>query len=221
MAEHEYAISFWAHQFAQHFTFIAAFLKRYDIEKFEEYGEELKHFETAWMQVQHNPNSLTDALMNDTLRIKKAIKKQVKHLPCIPALITHMLEELNYFDESILQHKYTLQDEIEYWSKEHAENLEFVGCELPRLIQEDGKGSIPNFLKQMLEEGAQLANEFKQQNNFEEFMLLKQKHLESINKLLHKLPHIPLNKQTMQDVKEMLQHEKHEAMFASLYMELK
>lgn len=211
------AISFWAHQFSEHFQFITVFTERYHIRSMESYAKDLQVFKQAWTTVEQDPERLTKMLVTNTRNFKILALKQLQNLgiPCLPDMLVHMLEELDYFTESILYQRYTLEDEIKYWATEHAENLEFVACQLPRLIKEDSGQNVPLRVKKMLAQGGQLAKQFRSnKNNFKKFMQLKMQHLDSVNELLDNVDQLPLNDTTKQDLIEMLHHEKNEAIFA-------
>ena len=234
--------SFWAHQFSEHFKFIISILKanKDKVEVTPVFMAKLKAAEIRWANISDDPRLYKDNDYDKTLALKEEVKDLVSSLPCIPDLLTHMIEELNYFKNSVLSEEYNLQDEVSYWATEHAENLDFVNCELPQLIKEEGSYTWPRFLYRVFEDNKKLSSKFKEvaYNNqagflaglgkvfglgkdanvdpkdLANFMRLKEKHINGIDNLISHIPDLPLSPDTMKDLYEMLNHERNEAIFA-------
>lgn len=86
-------------------------------------------------------------LIKDSWLTKEKAEKLFKasDIPCAPSLFEHMQEELIYFDQAILHEEWSYAQELAWWCQEHSEGLDFVNCELPRLLElkgNDGKISM-------------------------------------------------------------------------------
>jgi hypothetical protein len=235
---------FWAHQFSEHFKFIINELKlnRDKVEAPRALMAQLHQMQARWAEINENPFLFTPETLDKTFELKEQVKGLVSGLECVPDLLTHMLEEASYYLNSVLEEKYTLQDEIAYWATEHAENIDFVNCQLPVLIRDHGLGPAPKFLAKVAADNAKLSAAFKEiaadnQEGFfagigklfgfgadrsgevdpktlMQFEKLHMKHMNAVQGLIEKLPQIPLPPKLLSDLYEMLTHEAREAMFA-------
>lgn len=236
--------AFWAHQFAQHFEFIQGILNGNKNEVTgvtPELMVRLRGAQNRWNAISEDPHIYKESDYEKTLALKEEVKSIVSNLPCIPDLLVHMIEELNYFQNSVRKEEYNLQDEVSYWATEHAENLDFVNCELPELIKAEGNDRWPRFLYKAFEDNKKLSEKFRKiaYNNqagflaglgkvfgiglsadnvdskeLDYFMRLKEKHIAGIDNLIAHIPELPLTPKTMKNLFEMLNHERNEAIFA-------
>lgn len=235
-------ISFWAHQFSEHFKFILAILKaeKEEVSTTPELRTKLRGMQARWALISEDPRLYEDEDSERTLELKEEVKELISSLDCIPDLLTHMIEEVDYFKNSVVAEEYTLKDEVAWWATEHAENLDFVNCQLPILIRNEGDDRWPAFLHRALEANKELSQEFKEiaYNNragflagigrafglagsseidprdLDNFMRLKEEHIDGINELMIRIPELPLSPCTQKDLFEMLDHERNEAVFA-------
>ena len=249
----KFGILFWANKFYQHFHFIGSFLEKYRKQIFEESGRNIDSilkrvdkFERGWSKVfeffqeeeinEENLNGLDD-FNEQTMEMYENIQDVFKSnkIPCVPSLLEHMMEELQYFQTAILQNDFNLLLEIAWWANEHAENIDFVDCELPRLLKVSWSHwqKIPQIVKMMFE-NRKLAYEFKNihrnakeiLNNqvayskedidllYYNIMAAKLKHFNAIRTLESELPHLPLEEDDKRLTYDLLEHEYSEALFA-------
>lgn len=234
-------IEFWAQQFAEHFEFII------DVLKAEELGNpklflKLNGMEHRWARIHQDPLLFTHADLEKTLELKHEVKDIVADKPCLPDLLEHMIEEAEYFRDSILDNKYTLKDEISFWANEHAENIDFVGCQLPILIKNDSLGRAsrwPSFLGHAFKKDKKLSEKLKElsASNREGFLSgigrlfgydrnevseeemdhvfnLFGEHIAGIESLISHVGDLPLSEDNMYVLDAMLNHELNEALFA-------
>ncbi len=220
-------IKFWAQHFQEHCEFITDLTNRYQVALSPTVKAFLDKVQTSWKNVEKDPSYYDNRLYMTTLVLKEKVKEDVAAVPCISDLLDHMIEELNYFKESIVDGEFSLWNEIQYWSTEHAENINFVLCELPRLIAEDDSGKpVPAFLKPASKKDKELANAFekiakmkKTPTDVFEFrdstiIPMFDKHIKSIEGLKGKVTQLPLKPATRVSFCKMLHHELDEAKFA-------
>jgi hypothetical protein len=143
-----------------------------------------------------------------------------------------MQEELVYFVEALLNKSWSYADEMAWWACEHSENLDFINCELPRLVKLNKIKvmEIPTIVK-MLIENKQLSDKFKgitktitHEGNvnpqvYHDMISAKISHINGIDKLQASVPKLPLSDEDKLIVEELLQHEKEEAEFAFMRLE--
>lgn len=236
------AISFWSARFKEHFEFMKGTLEAAGIKIEPKLKGCLTKMQNRWQDIENDPTLYKDTDRARTLKLKEEIKGLLANSPCDPDLLEHMIEELNYFQKSIIENSYSLKDEIVWWATEHAENVRFVDCKLPKLIEHDNPNGvkIPAFLQKAFADNEKLANDFeavaqKHQPGYftgitkalgliqdeemtpkdvDDFIKLKEKHLDGINTLISKIPVLPLNKETKETLWAMLNHERDEAQFA-------
>lgn len=228
---------FWADKFQQHFHFgidlaikNADKLVAHDIDVDQLVRDALK-FQRTWQRIRDVPYTLMErpAIIPRSLSFKKLLESlfKVAGVPCAPALFHHMQEELLYFRDALLENKWSYAKEVAWWAQEHAENLDFVNCELPQLIKfkKINISKIPSMVK-MVFENSQLSNKFKSiasrineagdidEQLYHDMLSAKISHVRGIDKLLAAMPTLPLDDDDKEVVEEMLNHEKEEAVFA-------
>lgn len=235
-------IEFWAERFSEHFMFIR------DILKSENLGDtklrtQLATMEARWAQISGNPLLFKPKDLEKTLELKHEVKHIVSSKPCLPDLLEHMIEEANYFKASIVDEKFTLKDEIHFWANEHAENLDFVDCQLPIFIEKEGHGRYPAFLKKAFKQNEELSSKLKgvasdnsegffssigklfgydndndrnrvEPEELDKVFKLFNTHIDGIKGLIAKVPELPLTQKTAGVLTQMLTHELNEAIFA-------
>lgn len=232
-------IKFWSHQFAEHMEFMINSLRDESDEAPTDVMRELSDLQGVWERVSKDPSQYRESFLERTVKIQARVADMVASLECVPDLIHHMQEETDYFDQSVLRHEFRLRDEIVYWSHEHAENLDFVNCQLPKLILMQNLGPAPEWLTEMAKANDELSKQLKElasanetgvldsireafgnessevsQEEYETFMALKTVHLQSLDELLKRVKDLPLAPGTQMDVYNMVRHERHEAIFA-------
>ena len=136
MAE-SHEISFWAHQFVEHCKLMKTLMERNNV--LDDEDQQLNNLEVKWQQIYDQPRVFNHTVIDDTRNIKEYVKNKFnkEKIDCLPDLINHMIEELDYFENAIINEQYTPLEEMQWWAREHSENLDFANCELPILIQED------------------------------------------------------------------------------------
>jgi len=161
----ERGIRFWAKQFYEHFQFIRDLIERNELNQSlsDDQHQELREVQKAWKTVRKNPQiPRLGRLVDVTKEIKEEMRGVVSGLNCVPDLLNHMMEELEYFERSVLLDSFTQWDEVTWWAREHAENLEYVACQLPVLIQEDDLGEQPRVVDDIVENARELADQFRE-----------------------------------------------------------
>lgn len=174
-------VLFWSDKFYEHFHFIGIFIEKYN-EKLKNGTrsnvqyllDDVYFYEKLWKQMYlHFKNhsmgkamkNLHNFLIPKTFRLYKAIENafRASHIPCIPSLIEHMAEELEYFKNTILSGRGDLLSEISWWTKEHAENVAFISCELPQMAKINllQWSKIPEIFNMMMN-NKKLENTFKE-----------------------------------------------------------
>lgn len=224
-----YDVKFWAERFFEHFQMIKKTAKKNGIELPLEIAKQVNDLENQWRKIQQNPQSIKNnrQLLDLSVKMKAGVRQIFvnEEIPCLPDLFHHMMEEVEYFRGAILDNKYSLMDELKWWAHEHAENLDFVNCQLHELIAEDsfvarifGK---PSHIEQMLAENAKLSEMFKELDSetsekklFSRLSELKVKHLAGVSNLIQNVHQFPLAEDTKKMVYDMLTHESLEADYA-------
>jgi hypothetical protein len=248
-------ILFWAKKMKQHFHFTSIFIVD-NLEKLEKYLTSAKiritvdqlmkdtlHFERVWGRIYNSLDPMEEIeerlpLLIKTYRFNLGMATLFKKagIPCAPALFEHMSGEVVYLLESIINESWSYETEMAWWAQEHAENLNFINCELPRLLEfkkllnADGLKKFPEMAKMFIE-NKKLANKFMeikksiekreeggQQNItseiYHEMMRAKIVHLNGIKSLMKKLKTLPLSEKNRSIVYQILNHEHSEAVFA-------
>ena len=227
-------ISFWAHQFSEHCQLMKTLIEKNHV--FTDESGTLNNLEERWNQIHEQPESFDENsdLIGETRSIKGYVegKFDEEGIECLPDLIAHMIEELDYFENAIVNETYTPLEEMQWWAREHAENLDFANCELPILIKEDGIAPVPQKAEEMKKKNEQLSQKFKDiatkigqqlaneeengvpEDLYNELFDLKVEHLNGLTEAIDSLPDLPLSDETKQMVHEMLHHESAEADFA-------
>lgn len=229
------AIIFWETRFKEHYEILEWFLLKnqdaiidsgiMNVEEFDEVLNNMMDDEPLWKY----PDTYYDIVLDIFT------ESNVPDAKCIVPLIHHMKEEVEYFEDAILDHKMSYDDQLRWWAREHAENLEFVKCQLPRLFKFDIKmfAAIPLIFKVMFGTDG-LIKQFKALSEAtwspgaieeEDLVRLKMRqakiqHIEAIDDLLQNLNKLPITKENAQLLKFMLGHERKEAMFAFKQLDL-
>ena len=235
------SVRFWSQRFADHFDFILVALTDTFEKKSipEKLVAAINLYKTQWLNISKKPSLLNCKwkIIQGTLNFKTIMRAifSENSIPCWPDMMEHMIEEVIYFVKAIVRKEWNFGKELSWWANEHAENLEFVNCQLPILFGQDyGTVNLPSnvqrFLKDVKKENNNLSREFKvlsdkaleyentlPSNLFQEFLILKQKHLRGIDKLI--AAKLPLSKETLDNLDAMLCHERKEAIYAASRLE--
>ena len=223
-----YEIKFWAHRFYEHFDLIESIFRRNDLLD-DDITQQLREMQDQWVEVENSGGQDDDLydLINQTRVMKDLVEKRVRYeqLPCVPDLLLHMKEELNYFQSAILNQEWTPAEEMKWWAQEHSENLDFNNCQLPIFIEEDSLLSKivghPEEVDQMIYDNANLSalfaglqTENDEQILYQELMALKVQHIDGLSKAINSVSDLPLSEETKKILYASLQHESQEAEFA-------
>lgn len=205
-------------------------------------------FERKWERISQSREPSEEiaerpGLIKKSFRFKKHMETIFKNagIPCAPALFHHMQEELIYFEQAILRGQWSYAQEMAWWAQEHAENLDFVICELPRLIvfKKINLMEIPSMVK-MFVDNKKLSNKFKAIEKkikelnaalpsdteggedkevvtsqlYHEMMSAKISHLHGIGSLMEKIDKLPISEEDKFVVAQLLEHEREDAQFS-------
>jgi hypothetical protein len=229
---------FWSTRFSEHCLFLIKLMFRLHRND----PGLLKGIETLradWDKVTQNPQLFSDKLIGDTRYIKQRARTLLDNNKCLPDLVQHMREELNYFTDSVVDQQYSLQDEVVYWASEHSESLGFVACQLPILVKDDNDHQVElsSQIQNLLKDSQKLKKEFEElssrsrQGVFPQLtrlfsrqshvltmavsilMRLKSQYIRSIDTLLDFIDQgeLPLKPGTQAMLVDMVNHEKNEA----------
>ena len=223
-------IKFWSDRFIEHFNVAKATSEKNGIELSKEMLKAINESQSQWVKIKQNPQLIVEnrAIIQSSLITKAKVRELFikEEIPCLPDLFHHMMEELAYFEVSVLDQGYTFLDEMKWWAHEHAENLDFVNCYLHQLITEDsflarliGK---PTEVEKMIADNANLSQKFTDLSNltasetqfYKKLTDLKVKHLDGVSHLISKVDLLPLEEDTKKLLHEMLKHESQEADYA-------
>jgi hypothetical protein len=209
-------IKFWAQRFSEHCDFIQdAFTASFKAKSIPvQVFDIVANLKKQWEQVKLKPillNNECKHLLQQTLDIKKTCQDVFKALEieCWPDLFQHMQEEVLYVNDAILYGRWSFEAEAAWWAIEHAENLDFINCQLrghnSRLISNivsNNKALISAFKEwaKKIE-----VNEHMTRDLYAELMKLKSKHENGLAKLLA----------CKDGDNKMLTHELEEAKFAA------
>jgi hypothetical protein len=250
--EKDKEMMFWAKKFRQHFHYIGIFivdnaekLEKYllDTDKKETIDDLLRttlRFEKTWNRIYTSSNPMDEmhelySLLNKTYTFKKKMEHLFSSakIPCAPALMRHMMEEVEYVSDVVINESWSYVKEMAWWAQEHAENLGFVNCELPRLMEfkkikspKDlllmGKIYIAN--KKLIKKFSEikktidtlLSSDKVEINDelYHKMMKTKVEHIKGIKSLIKELKNLPLGDEKKSIVKQMLIHEAEEAKFS-------
>lgn len=218
----EYAIRFWAHQFEEHMDIIRDLSQRAGLRV----GANVYRLRAQWAKIHQDASLLTARVVQESdMAVRDALETAREHgIPCVPDLYAHMLEESEYFQQAILGDRFDLGSEMQWWAREHAENLDFVNCQLPVLIAEDSRRrTVPPAVKEAMAKNQKISAQFKRvlangggKQGLERLMEAKKEHAAAVESLMSNLDSLPLKAKTRESVRKMLHHEKHEAEFAEL-----
>jgi hypothetical protein len=263
---------FWSERFFEHFHFLAIFIEKnwhkleehthsdvrsFLLEPVYQLEKEWYRQVSEWSELEQDENRDRDRdekeskieylklkIIPWSIRVYKEIENafRASKIACIPDLLEHMIEETQYFYKYILEHDSDLLSEIAWWSKEHAENIDFISCELPRMAKFNllHWGNVPEIVK-MLYDNNKLARHFESLNEeanhllgvveydgqnisdnvewkieglYHAMITAKIKHFDAIKLLLSKLNELPLSNEDRLIVTDLLNHEEKEAIFA-------
>lgn len=228
-------IMFWSHQFAEHMEFLVKALQNEEVTTDPTLMADLARMQRVWTPVSKNAQLFKPEHLIKTYALLEEVEELVSGLECVPDLVHHMKEESNYLKNSVLRGRYTLRDEIGFWSREHAENLDFVNCQVPKLIALQGLGPVPGWLKGAAATNTELSARFKElasaneqgvlgdivgtedqvaREDLDAFLELKAAHLVAVDNLLTNVGDLPLTQPTKMDVYKMVRHERREAIYA-------
>ena len=245
----KFEVGFWIKKLYEHYHFIVYFVAKYYEQIREHTGDyidellvKVERGKQSWGKMLENGDNedLTtiETHLQKNLEIYRELRNLFDHakVPCISDLIGHMTEELEYFQNVILTGELNLLEEMNMWSREHAENIDFLHCELPVLtnIRRINLEQIPEIVK-MLYETKKVSAGFKDVNSqvlallidedfhhydervltlYYELMALKIKHLKSLEVLLGDISTLPIDEENQYLLRDLLKHEYEEAMFA-------
>lgn len=251
----ENVLKFWSNIFAQHFYFMHKIITSNNVSFSLADGlinlDTLVDMAKRWIEMADTADTANitklQKLIQDTFYVKTEVKKFFSHLAihnkkfsCFVNLLTHMLEELEYFHDCLVKQKWSYFRELEWWATEHAENLEFVNCQLPKLLQLhkinlDAIAMTPTIIKLVVRNN-KLIKKFKtiagaaantvstvsagaSAREYEKYLIndmiaTKIEHVNAIKNLISLLPKLPLENADRVLVKEMLEHELNEAEWA-------
>lgn len=197
-------IKFWSKRFSEHCALMLTLLKDNQIRIEPELNQSLKKLEKEWNDISSNPKlKFVDdypSILDDTLKVKNQVhdKFNKANIECRPDLITHMIEELQYFEKPSLK----LLDAIIWWCQEHSENLTFTNCQLKVMIAQDSDSDVlPPTIQKMINQNEVLIKEFKDIGSaansyfsmkstdqlYNELIPVKIKHLDGITNALNDL----------------------------------
>lgn len=169
-------------------------------------------------------------LIAETIYVKsefKTIFLEFK-IPCAPALLEHMQEEVEYFRDCLLLQKWSFAAEMGWWANEHKENILFIDCQFPHsLRQKSGKKKSLEKLERILSDNTKLSNTFDSIQSrlmksecvtyeiLQEMAAVKAKHLKMLDALIVLTDKLPFSKEEKGETVAMLTHERKEAIFAN------
>lgn len=244
------SIGFWAEKFYEHMHFIGHFISEY-YNKIETSWPEVNpkrlleqtyRLEKEWRQVAiafaadningKDTNKVIEDLIDKTYTLQNFIRNIFERIktPCVPLLITHMLEELKYFDKTIIHNSTNFKDELKFWIQGHEENLDFVTCELPRLAEfkEVKYQEIPQMFKMIIKnrglkkqfanlraklDKLKVLNKAQADELYHEFMAAVNQHNKVVKYLIKNIDKLPLNLENRGLISDILTHELEESYF--------
>jgi hypothetical protein len=218
------SIQLWANQFQEHLGIAHSALNSTGVLLPSDQLTKLNTLKKKWTDISKKPSLFkkNKNIIEETLTLKKDIRDlfETGDIDCFPNLLDHMIEELDYFREAIIEDSLSHLDEMHWWAKEHSENLDFVNCRLPELIVQDQMGTVAeinNIILQnnnLSEQFKNLLSETDEMTLYRELMYLKVQHLNGISELIWKVEQLPLSAASKNELYVALHHESVEATYA-------
>ncbi|MHB1954858.1 MAG: hypothetical protein ACYCOU_14050 [Sulfobacillus sp.] len=219
-ATKENITAFWAEIFSEHMDFLRGALKD-DGQLDPLVSQALSRFKRRWHNIAEDPkkSDSVPALLQETGKLQSAILG-IFHAfgdRCGQDLVIHMLEEAHYFEGLFNEVPTSADEEARWWCREHAENLQFLVCQLPSLIARSrGNAKLG---EELLQRAELLSGQFSSQGNVAEDIVkrtfeLNEKHRVLLQDVIADLGYLVPQSKMQSAVKQMLEHELKEGDFA-------
>lgn len=81
-------------------------------------------------------------LVEESIEFKHTLHRELSEagVPCWPNALSHMIEEVDYYRDTVLRNRLSDLDKLVYWLNKHnPEEVDLLSCVLPHLLAEDAK----------------------------------------------------------------------------------
>lgn len=81
-------------------------------------------------------------LVEESIEVKHTLHRELSEagVPCWPGALSHMIEEVDYYRDTVLRNRLSDLDKLVYWLNKHdPEEVDLLACVLPNLLAEDAE----------------------------------------------------------------------------------